>query len=145
MPGQRLARGVCRHLRQHDFLTLTEFAPASGLRVDVMALGAKGELWIIECKSSRADFIADHKWQGYLEWCDRYFWAVNPDFPSDVLPEETGVMLADAYDGEILRMPGEVKLSSARRKKLTLKFARNAADRLQKCQDPGNVKTPGQA
>lgn len=136
MPGQLLARGVCRHLRQYDFLTLEEFVPAPGLRVDVMALGPKGEIWVVECKSSRMDFTSDTKWQGYLEWCDRYFWAVDAQFPTDLLPDETGLILADAYDAEILRMGPDSPLAAARRKKLTLKFARNAADRLHGYRDP---------
>ncbi len=136
MPGQLLARGVCRHLRQHDFATLEEFVPQRGLRVDVMALGPKGEIWVIECKSSRADFNADAKWQGYLEWSDRYFWAVDALFPTDLLPEGTGLIIADAYDAEILRMGPETKLAAARRKVLTRKFARNAAQRLQAYRDP---------
>ena len=69
MPGQLLARGVCRAMRSHDFVTVEELVPTSGLRVDVMAFGPKSEIWIIECKSSRADFQSDRKWQGYLEWC----------------------------------------------------------------------------
>lgn len=136
MPGQALARGVCRHLRQYDFHTLEEFVPCAGLRVDVVALGPKGEIWVIECKSSRADFQADDKWQGYLEWCDRYFWAVDATFPTDLLPEDTGLILADAYDAEIHRMPAETKLAPARRKKLTLKIARNACARHQSLRDP---------
>ncbi len=68
LPGQRLQRGVARALRQFDFVCVEELVPTPGLRVDVMALGPKGEVWIIECKSSRADFRADQKWQGYLEW-----------------------------------------------------------------------------
>ncbi|MBZ0129692.1 MAG: MmcB family DNA repair protein [Rhodobacteraceae bacterium] len=137
MQGQLLARGVCRHLRQYDFLTLEEFVPAPGLRVDVMALGPKGELWVVECKSSLADFQADAKWQGYLEFCDRYFWAVGSDFPAEILPDASGLILADAYDAEILRMPAEDRLPAARRRKLTLKFARNAAERLRGFRDPG--------
>ena len=93
-PGQLLARGVCRHLLSHDFVTVEELVPTSGLRVDVMALGPKGEVWVIECKSSRADFQTDHKWQGYLEWCDRFFWAVDVDFPTELLPDETGLIIA---------------------------------------------------
>jgi len=134
--GQLLARGVCRHLNQFDFQTIEEFVPAPGLRVDVMALGPKGELWVVECKSSRADFQADSKWQGYLEWCDRYFWAVDAAFPDELLPPESGLILADAYDAGILRMPEETRLSAARRRKLTLKFARNAASRLRLLRDP---------
>jgi len=110
--------------------------PTLGLRVDVMALGPKGEIWIIECKSSRADFKSDSKWRGYLDWCDRYFWAVGPDFPTDLLPDNTGLFVADGYDAEILRTGPEAKLAAARRKMLTLKFAHNAADRLRTFCDP---------
>lgn len=136
-PGQLLARGVCRHLLSHDFVGLEEFVPDRGLRVDVMALGPKGEIWIVECKSSRADFQTDRKWQGYLEWCDRYFWAVDEAFPTEMLPAETGLIIADSYDAEIITMGPETKLAAARRKKLSLKIARDAARRLQRFRDPG--------
>ena len=137
LPGQRLARGVCRALRALDFVTVEEMVPAPGLRVDVMALGPKGELWVVECKSGRADFRADRKWQGYLDWCDRFFWAVDADFPTELLPPETGLILADAFDAEILRMPAESPLAPARRKVMVQKFARHAALRLQALRDPG--------
>ena len=137
MPGQLLARGVCRHLRDHDFVTLEEFTPERGKRLDVMALGPKGELWVIECKSSRVDFTSDAKWEGYLEWGDRYFWAVDENFPTELLPEDTGLIIADGYDAEILRMGPEVKLAGARRKSVLQKFARSAAFRLQSLRDPG--------
>jgi len=136
MPGQRLARGVCRHLRSHDFMTIEEFTPERGKRVDVMALGPKGEIWVIECKSSRADFTSDSKWDGYLEWCDRYFWAVDDGFPTEMLPSDTGLIIADAFDAEILRYGPETKLAAARRKALTLRVARLAAMRLQGMRDP---------
>jgi len=135
-PGQLLARGVCRHLASHDFVTVEELVPTSGLRVDVMALGPKGEVWIIECKSSRADFQSDSKWEGYLEWCDRYFWAVDEAFPTDLLPEDQGLIIADAYDAEIIRMPDEAKLAAARRKVMIQKFARHAARRWHLARDP---------
>ena len=135
-PGQLLARGVCRHLASHDFACIEEFVPDRGLRVDVMALGPKGELWVVECKSSRADFQGDTKWEGYLAWCDRYFWAVDEAFPTELLPAETGLIIADAYDGEIIRMAPEDKLAAARRKVLMSKFARHAARRLQGLRDP---------
>ena len=137
MPGQRLARGVARALRQFDFVSVEEFVPAPGLRVDLLALGPKGEVWVIECKSGRADFRADRKWQGYLDWCDRFFWAVDGDFPTALLPEGTGLILADAYDAEILRMGPETPLPGARRKVMVQKFARHAASRLQAYRDPG--------
>lgn len=135
-PGQLLARGVCRHLMSYDFVTLEEFVPERGKRVDVMALGPKGEIWVIECKSSRVDFVSDQKWDGYLEWCDRYFWAVDAEFPLELLPEETGLILADGYGAEIVRMAPEDKLAAARRKKVTLKFARDVARRHHRLRDP---------
>jgi hypothetical protein len=136
-PGQKLARGVARHLRSHNFVSVEEFVPTRGLRVDVLGLGPKGELWVIECKSSRADFQSDSKWQGYLEWCDRYFWAVDIDFPTELLPAESGLIIADSYGAEIIRMPDAQKLAPARRKVMVQKFATHAARRLQALRDPG--------
>ncbi|MEZ5751163.1 MAG: MmcB family DNA repair protein [Paracoccaceae bacterium] len=136
LPGQRLARGVCRLLRSHDFATLDEVTPTPGLRVDVMALGPKGELWVVECKSSRADFASDRKWQGYLDFCDRFFWAVPADFPTDLLPPDTGLIVADDFFGEIVTMAPHTPLAGARRKALTLKFARMAALRHHAMRDP---------
>ena len=139
MPGQRLARGVARALRGLGFVSVEEFCPAPGLRVDVIALGPKGEIWIIECKSCRADFTADRKWHGYLPWCDRFFWAVDADFPADLLPEGSGLILADAYDAEVVRMGAATPLAPARRKAVMLGFARHAAMRLQALRDPAGV------
>ncbi|WP_428928487.1 MmcB family DNA repair protein [Marinibacterium sp. SX1] len=136
MPGQLLARGVCRHLASLGLVTVEELVPTRGLRVDVMALGAKGEIWVIECKSSRADYMSDGKWQGYLEWCDRFFWAVDQDFPTELLPEGTGLIIADQYDAEIIRMGPETRLAPARRKVMIQKFATHAARRLQALRDP---------
>ena len=135
-PGQLLARGTCRHLRDLGFACVEELVPTRGLRVDVMALGPKGEIWVVECKSSRVDFQTDQKWQGYLEWCDRYFWAVDADFDTDLLPPDSGLIIADGFDGEVIRMGQVAKLAGARRGALTRKFARHAADRLHRLRDP---------
>ncbi len=135
-PGQRLARGVARHLHALGFVSVEEFVPTRGLRVDVIGLGPKGEIWVIECKSSRVDFQSDSKWHGYLEWCDRYFWAVDQDFPTELLPAESGLIIADAYDAEVIRMAPEDKLPAARRKVMIQKFATHAARRLHGFRDP---------
>lgn len=137
MPGQRLARGVARHLAGLGFACVEELVLASGLRVDVMALGPKGEVWVVECKSGRADFAADRKWQGYLEFCDRFFWAVDAEFPVTLLPADTGLILADPYDAEIVRMGPDTPLPGARRRAMLHRFARHAALRLQGLRDPG--------
>ena len=135
-PGQMLQRGVSRHLVSHGFACVEELVPARGLRVDVMALGPKGEVWVVECKSCRADFTSDTKWQGYLEWADRFFFAVDEDFPTELLPEEQGLIIGDAYTAEIVRMPAEAKLAPARRKVMIQKFGVTAARRLQLLRDP---------
>ncbi|WP_299847023.1 MmcB family DNA repair protein [uncultured Paracoccus sp.] len=139
MAGQRLARGVARLLRSLDHAVLAEFVPARGLRVDLMSLGPKGEIWIVECKSSRADFASDRKWQGYLEWSDRYFWAVDGDFPQELLPEETGLILADPFGAEIQRMAPLTPLAGARRNRLIRDFGRAAALRLHGILDPASL------
>ena len=135
-PGFRLARGVARLLRSFDHAVLCEFVPARGLRVDVISISPKGEVWIVECKSCRADFVGDRKWQSYLEWSDRFFWAVDGDFPDDLLPAETGLIRADAYGAEIMRESPLTKMAGARRTRLMRDIARVASIRLQALTDP---------
>lgn len=141
MAGQRLARGVARMLRSLDHAVLTEFVPARGLRVDAISLGPKGEVWIVECKSCRADFASDRKWHGYRDWCDRFFWAVDCGFPADLLPDDTGLMIADPYGAEIQRMAPETRLAGARRSRIVRDFGRAAALRLQNLADPESADT----
>lgn len=135
-PGQMLARGTARHLLTHDYASVEEFTPARGLRVDIMAVGPKGQIWVIECKSSRADFQSDQKWQGYLPYCDRFFWAVDSEFPMELLPEDTGLIIADSYGAETVRMGPEALVAAPRRKKLMQHFGRTCALRLQALRDP---------
>ena len=134
--GQRLARGVARHLASLGMVSIEEFVPARGLRVDVIALGPKGEIWVVECKSNKADFQSDNKWQGYLEWCDKFFWAVDSEFPIELLPDKTGLILVDAYDADIVRMAPLERLVAPRRKVMVQKFATQAARRLHNLGDP---------
>jgi hypothetical protein len=124
-------------LTQRGYASLTEFITSDGLRMDICAFGPKGEIWCIEVKSSRADFLSDHKWPGYLGWCDRFFFAVPENFPDEILPFEQGLIHADGFGGDILRWGAEEKLATARRKAMTLAFARNAAGRVQGLTDPG--------
>jgi hypothetical protein len=109
---------------------LTEFPLKSGRRADILSLGAKGEVWIVEVKSGVQDFRADCKWQDYLAWCDRFFFAAGPEFPVEILPEAAGLVIADGYEAVLVREPAETPLVSARRKALTLRFAHLAAQRL---------------
>ena len=132
----RIARGVMRHFAQIGMHSLSEFSPARGLRVDIITLGMANEIWIVECKSCQSDFKSDKKWQNYLDWCDRYFWAVDAEFPINILPSDTGLIIADAYDASIFREAPLNKLSAARRKKITKSIARSACNRLLTHTDP---------
>ena len=135
-PGHRLARGVARMLIGMGHAPLCEFVPSGGLRVDVISVAPSGEIWIVECKSCRADFVGDRKWQGYLEWCDRFFWATDCDFPVELLPEGSGLIVADAYGAELSRMAPAAKLAAARRARVLRDIARTAACRLVRSTDP---------
>ena len=132
----RITRGVMRHFAQIGMHSLSEFSPARGLRVDIITLGMANEIWIVECKSCQSDFKSDKKWQNYLDWCDRYFWAVDAEFPINILPSDTGLIIADAYDASIFREAPLNKLSAARRKKITKSIARSACNRLLTHTDP---------
>ncbi len=138
-PGQRLARGVMRMLHAQNHAALAEFAPVGGLRVDVISVTPKGEIWVVECKSCRADFAADRKWQGYLEFCDRFFWAVDGAFPDELLPPVTGLIRADPWGAELIRMAPEKRLAPARRARLLRDIARVSTARLMAISDPLGV------
>ena len=136
LDGIAIARGVLRLLLEHDRPGLTEVVLKSGRRADVMALGRDGEVWIVEVKSSVADFRSDAKWGDYLEFCDRFFFAVPPDFPASLIPDECGLIVADSFGGAIVRDAPASTLNAARRKAVTLRFGRLAADRLVRSGEP---------
>ena len=131
-----ICRGAARLLRVHAMATVTEVSLANGRRADIAAIGGSGEIWIVEIKSSIEDFRADQKWPEYRDFCDRLLFAVGPAFPREVLPPETGLIIADRYGGEIVRPAPEHKLSGARRKAMTLRLVHTAAFRLQAALDP---------
>ncbi len=104
-PAPKPLRGAVRLLEAMGHGTLTEFPLKSGRRADILSLGMKGEIWIVEVKSGVPDFRSDHKWRDYLEWCDRFFFAVDPSFPADILPGEAGLLIADGYEALLVREP----------------------------------------
>jgi hypothetical protein len=131
-----LARGVCRVLDQLGYASLVEFPLANGRRTDVLALGRRGDLIAVEIKSSVADFRADQKWPTYREFADRLYFAVANGFPIALIPENCGVMVADAFGGSVLREGQTTTLTAGRRRAVTLRFARIAAARLRRSLDP---------
>lgn len=131
-----IGRGARRCLLAHGFATLTELPLPNGRRADLAALSDAGEFWIVEIKSSLADFRSDQKWPEYRPYCDRLLFAVDNAFPADVLPVDCGLVLADRYGGEVIRPAPEYRLPAARRKVLLQRFARVAALRLHALADP---------
>ncbi|MEO1160267.1 MAG: MmcB family DNA repair protein, partial [Pseudomonadota bacterium] len=131
-----IQRGVCGLLLTRNFAMLTEFTLATGRRADIVAVNPGGELWIIEIKSSVADFRSDQKWPGYQDYCDAFYFAIPPDMDRALIDETAGLMIADAWGAEIVREATEAKLPSARRKAVTLLLARSASMRLQSTIDP---------
>lgn len=132
-------RGVCRMLRDVGHATLCEFTLTTGRRPDIISVGEKGEIWIVEIKSSLADFQADHKWHEYWDYCDKLFFARPIELEESIFPLEAGLIVADAFGAEISRFPQEKKLNAGRRKALTLRIARAASMRLQNHFDPKSI------
>lgn len=131
-----VTRGVRRHLAELGWESVLEFTPERGRRIDIMALDAGGRIWAVEVKSSLEDLRADRKWEGYRDWCDALYFAVDAQFPQEALPQDVGLFLADAYGAQILRPAPESKLPGARRAALTRRLARHAAMRLRRLEDP---------
>jgi hypothetical protein len=131
-----ICRGVGRLLRAHGMASLAEVPLANGRRADVLAFATGGEVWIAEIKSSLEDYRADGKWPQYRAFCDRLFFAVAPAFPREILPADTGLIVADRYGGEIVREAPAHRLPGARRKALMVRLAYTAALRLQAVLDP---------
>jgi hypothetical protein len=125
-----IVRGVQIMLAQLGLSSLTEVTLANGRRADVMAIGPKGEILIVEVKSCLQDFRTDGKWPEYAPYCDRFYFAVDCDFPKDIIPEACGLMVCDGFGGAVLRECTPEPLVAARRKAVTLSFARLAAARL---------------
>ena len=135
----KVARGTARLLHAHGYCVVSELPLASGRRADLVALGADGTVWIVEIKSSVADLRADRKCMDYRRHCDRLFFATTIDMPRDVFPEDTGLIVADAFGAEIICEAPEHRLPPATRRSMMLSFARAAALRLAALQDPEGV------
>lgn len=131
-----VARGTARLLHAHGFCVVSELPLPSGRRADLTAVSASGEVWIVEIKSSVADFRADQKWQDYRAHCDRLFFATSQDVPCEIFPPDTGLIVADAFGAAFYCEAPEHKLAAATRKSMLLLIARAAAMRLQSLIDP---------
>jgi hypothetical protein len=126
---QVVTRGAARLLVALGYAPVAEVCLPNGRRADLMALGPKGEIAIVEVKSGPEDYLADRKWGEYLSYCDAFYFAVAPEFPRQLLPEEPGLIVADGFGGAVLRDAPATPLAPARRKALTLAVGRLAAMR----------------
>jgi hypothetical protein len=138
--AQMVQRGVARLMRASGFAVLPEFTLATGRRADIIAIAEAGEIWIIEIKSSPEDFRADLKWPEYRDYCDRLFFAIPTAMDPGMMPPDAGLIVADQWGADILRHAEAASLHAARRKAVTLAFARAAALRLHGLYDPPAIE-----
>jgi hypothetical protein len=136
-----VARGVTRLFCRQDLFAICEMPLPNGRRADMMAIDAKGGLTIVEIKVAKADLLGDGKWFDYLDYCDRFYWAVPPELAAicegeRFLPRAAGLIVADRYDAVVTREAAHRPLAPARRKAELLHFARRAARRLAAQIDP---------
>jgi hypothetical protein len=134
--AKAVARGTARMFARHDILVLQEVSLRNKRRTDLMGIDGKGQIIIVEIKVARGDLLGDDKWTEYLEYCDRFYWAIPADFDAspldreEFLPERSGLIIADSYDAEIVRPAATYPLAAARRKVETMRLARRAMRRL---------------
>ena len=131
-----IARGTARLLRSLGFACVSELPLPSGRRADLVALNEKGEIWIVEIKSSVDDLRVDQKWPEYRAHCDRLFFAFTKDLPCEIFPAETGLIVADAYGAHMHCEAPEHRLPAPTRKSMTVRFAMAAAQRINRLVDP---------
>jgi hypothetical protein len=131
-----IARGTTRLLRSLGFACVSELALPSGRRADLVAINERGEIWIVEIKSSVEDLRADQKWPEYRTHCDRLFFAFTQDLPYQIFPADTGLIIADAYGAHMHCPAPEHRLPAATRKSMTIRFALAAAQRINRLIDP---------
>jgi hypothetical protein len=131
-----IARGTARLLRSLGFSCISELPLPSGRRADLVALNERGEIWIVEIKSSIEDLRADQKWQEYRAHCDRLFFAFTQDLPCEIFPADTGLIVADAYGAHLHCEAPEHRLAAPTRKLMTVRFGLAAAQRINRLVDP---------
>ena len=132
-----VTRGAARLMADMGYAPLLEVGLPNGRRADVMALGPRGDIVICEVKSGIEDYRVDRKWGEYGPYCDAFYFAVAPEFPADILPDEPGLIVADGFGGAVVRDATPAPLAPARRKALTIAFARLGAMRTLRDQAAG--------
>ena len=131
-----VARGTSRFLRSLGFSCVSELTLPSGRRADLVAMNARGDIWIVEIKSSVSDLRTDQKWQDYRAHCDRLFFAFTQDMPCELFPPDTGLIVADAYGAHLHCEAPEHRMPAATRKIMMIGFGLLAAQRMSRALDP---------
>ena len=137
-----VARGIQRLFARNDVWLMPEIPLRNGRRADLMGLDPKGRVIIVEIKVQRGDLLGDGKWPDYLDFCDRFYWGVPPQLDRTPLegdgyrPDCCGIVVADGYDGEIVRPAPLHPLAAARRKVEVERLARAAMRRMTVACDP---------
>ena len=133
---RRAAARLCLRLA---WAPLHEVGLPNGRRADILALRGDGGFVCIEVKSGIRDFLTDQKWWEYREFSDNLFFAIDTDFPADILPPEAGLIVVADQSAELIREAHEHKLSAARRTALLRRWALLAGSRLAMLEDPTGV------
>ena len=140
--AEDVVRGIARLFHRQGLTTLTEVPLPGGRRADLLAIDARGAVTIVEVKVARADLLGDHKWVDYLDWCDRFYWALSSTLDADLLAAtdrlqgRAGLIVADRYEAAIIHEATPAPLAASRRKAQQLRIARLAMRRLMLAADP---------
>ncbi|MEO1043267.1 MAG: MmcB family DNA repair protein [Pseudomonadota bacterium] len=126
-----VTRGASSLLVDMGYAPFTELTLPNGRRADITGLSDKGTIVMVEVKSCRQDFEVDHKWPEYRAYCDQFFFAVNEDFDTDLLPQDEGLIIADGFGGAVIREAITSRIAAARRKSMLIRLARLAIFRTQ--------------
>jgi hypothetical protein len=129
-------REAARLCRQMGWAPLHEVALPNGRRADILALRPDGDFVIVEVKSGVADYVVDDKWPEYREFSDALYFAVDADFPREILPEDVGLIVTAEREAALLRGAPVHRMAGARRRALLMRFAALAACRLENLRDP---------
>jgi hypothetical protein len=133
---RRAAARLCLRL---SWTPLHEVSLPNGRRADSLAVRGDGGFVCIEVKSGLRDYLTDQKWREYREFADHLFFAVDLDFPHDILPAEAGLIIVADQTAELIREAPAHKLSAGRRTALLRRWALLAGSRLAILEDPAGV------
>lgn len=141
VPARTLAvtRAAMRFCALRGWAPVEQVPLPDGRRADILALQPTGDFVILEVKSCARDYLSDAKWPDYRAWCDRLYFAVDLDFPQDLLPEDAGLVVAEDRDAALLRDAPEHRLAPARRRSLLHRYAMLAGGRLAALSDPAGA------